>query len=102
MGYDTCSGSGVCSSRAEWQRLCVCVRQGLLRLVDGASSCREGSKGLVEGHHHHLGLQGESGVGPCDADDAPVLPQGSEEQPADEPAFWNLRQAHQPWFLVSI
>ena len=40
--------------------------------------------------------------GSCDADDAPVLPQVSLEQPADEPAFWDLRQAHRPYSFVSF
>ena len=30
-----------------------------------------------------------------------MLPQGSEEQPADERAFWDLRQAHRPYLIVS-
>jgi hypothetical protein len=59
------------------------------------------------GHHHNdgdddVGLEGGGLAGPCDADDAPVLLQGTLEQPADEPAFWDLRPAHRPYLVVSF
>jgi len=50
------------------------------------------------------GLEGRgAGAGPCDTqtDDAPVLLQKSFLQPADEPAVWDLRQAHRPYLVVS-
>ena len=60
----------------------------------------------VGGHHYHddddVGLEGGGGAGPCDADDARVLLQGAWQQPADEPAFWDLRPAHRPYYLVSF
>ena len=48
------------------------------------------------------GSRAGAGAGPCDADDAPVLLQESFFQPADEPAFWDLRPAHRPYSFVSI
>ena len=45
--------------------------------------------------------RGRTGTGPCDADDAPVLMQVALRHPADEPAFWDLRQAHRPYLIVS-
>ena len=59
------------------------------------------------GHHDDdddddVGLEGGGGAGPCDADDAPVLLQVSSRQPADEPAFWDLRPAHRPYLFVSF
>ena len=60
------------------------------------------------GHHHNdgddddVGLEGGGLAGPCDADDAPVLLQVAFRQPADEPAFWDLRPAHRPYYLVSL
>ena len=63
--------------------------------------------GAGGGHHHtdgddDVGLEGGGLAGPCDADDAPVLLQDSLQQPADEPAFWDLRPAHRPYGVVSF
>ena len=61
------------------------------------------------GHHDDdddddddVGHEGGGLAGPCDADDAPVLLQVALRQPADEPAFWDLRPAHCPYSVVSI
>ena len=76
----------------------VCIVEGCvwgMRLAGGLEGAGDG------GHHYDdddddVGLEGGGGAGPCDADDAPVLLQGSSRQPADEPAFWDLRPAHRP------
>jgi len=46
-------------------------------------------------------VQGKGVAGTCDADDAPVLPQVYCQQLSEEPANWDLRQAHIPWQFVS-
>ena len=95
-----------------------CVREGLgVCIVEGCVWGMRLPGGLegagVGGHHSHdddddddddddVGLEGGGGAGPCDADDAPVLLQVAWQQPADEPAFWDLRPAHRPYLLVSF